>query len=117
MDDILLDDDANKAFHKIDGNIAGMEWETEPTEVELMEAENTVTNIHNNWCMSIADQYALLAENNRTHYQQKTTRTRTNTKEWNMKTQEGIAMKKYNIEVRNHRSGQGKQKSIWHGTY
>ena len=51
MDDILLDDDANKALHKIDGDIAGMEWETEHTEVELTEAETPVKNIHNNQCL------------------------------------------------------------------
>ena len=30
VDDILSYDDANEVFHKIDGNIAGLEWGTEP---------------------------------------------------------------------------------------
>ena len=30
VNDIFPDDEANEAFNKINGNIAGMDWEVEP---------------------------------------------------------------------------------------
>ena len=50
VDDILSDDGANKAFRKIEGNVAGLEWEA-----EILESEVHILRIHNN-------QYAALAE-------------------------------------------------------
>ena len=35
VDNILLDDDTNEAFRKINGNIAGVEWEADPPEAKL----------------------------------------------------------------------------------
>ena len=51
VNDILTDDEANDAFKKIDGNIAGMEWEAEPQDLEAH-----MTQLKNN-------QYAALARN------------------------------------------------------
>ena len=41
VENILPDDEANKAFCKIDVNVAGVEWETEPLEDEPTETEPT----------------------------------------------------------------------------
>ena len=49
VNDFLPDDEANKAFNKIDGNIAGVHWEA-----EIQEPESHVTQLNNN-------QYAALA--------------------------------------------------------
>ena len=48
VDDILPDGNANDAFHEIDRNIAGVEWETEPLEAKPTETEPTESIIHNN---------------------------------------------------------------------
>ena len=48
---ILTDDEANEAFKKIDGNIAGMDWEAEPQDLEAH-----MPQLKNN-------QYAALARN------------------------------------------------------
>ena len=47
VDDILLDDDSNKAFSKINSNIPGVEWEAERLEVEPPEAVVHILHIHN----------------------------------------------------------------------
>ena len=53
--DILLDDDANKAFNKINGNIAGVEWEAEPLEQEIQEVAVKIARIQKNQYAALAD--------------------------------------------------------------
>ena len=64
VDNIIPNDDANKAFREIEGNISGMVWETEPIEVKPTEMETPEANTHNNQYMPIADQYSTPAAKN-----------------------------------------------------
>ena len=65
VDNILPDDDVNKAFREIDRNIAGVELETEHLESKPIETEPAEAIIHNNQYMPLPEnnQYALLAKN------------------------------------------------------
>ena len=65
VDDISPDDDVNEAFRKMDGNIAELEWGTEPLEAKPTETEPIEAIIHNNQYMPLPynNQYVPLAEN------------------------------------------------------
>ena len=52
VNDILPDDEANKAFNKIDGNITGAEWEAE---TEIQEPATHVPQINNTQYAALAD--------------------------------------------------------------
>ena len=54
VSNILPDDEANEAFKKIDGNIAGVDWEAETPEQEIQGPEIHRPHINKN-------QYAALA--------------------------------------------------------
>ena len=55
VNDILPEDDANKAFSEINVNIAGVEWEAEPPEPELQESAFHVPHINNNKYVALVD--------------------------------------------------------------
>ena len=55
VNNILPDDDANKAFNKIDRNIAVMDWEVEPPEQEIQEPEVHIPHINRNQYAALAD--------------------------------------------------------------
>ena len=63
VDDISPDDDVNEAFRKMDGNIAEVEWGTEPLEAKPTETEPIESIIHNNQYMPLPynNQYVPLA--------------------------------------------------------
>ena len=45
VNDILQDDEANKAFNELDGNITGVDWEAE---TEIQEPAAHMTQLNNN---------------------------------------------------------------------
>ena len=53
--DILPDDEANKAFNEIDGNIVGVNWETEPPEKEIQEPAFHILHMNKNMYAALAD--------------------------------------------------------------
>ena len=56
VNNIFPYDETNKAFNKIDRDIAGVDWEAEPPEQEIKEPAVHIPHINNN-------QYAALAGN------------------------------------------------------
>ena len=86
VNDILLDDEANEAFDKIDGNITGVDWETK-TEIQYLAGH--MLQLNNN-------QYAALAgkedsEGNKTRVQEWTTTAKSQECDTTAKSQEWIA--------------------------
>ena len=53
VNDLLPDDEANKAFDEIDGNITGVEWEAE---TEIQEPATHILHTNNNQYAALAGQ-------------------------------------------------------------